>query len=512
MSHITCGDRRVDGVDLQRRIAQAASALESIGVGPGTGVAMCLRNEIEFYEVCVGAGALGAYAVPINWHFAPEEVRYILEDSGATVLVVHADLLPRFAHVVPADVEVRVVPTSDAVRAVYDLAEADVTLPAEAVNWTTWIESFEPRPAKPAEMPLAIFYTSGTTGRPKGVRRPPFTPEQQKSLVGMVTIDYGLGIDDPADLVTGVVGPVYHAAPSAHAVYSFRAGSSMVIMPRFDPEELLRLIEQERITNLNMVPIMFSRLLKLPDEVRGRYDLSSLRFVAHAAAPCPPDVKRAMIEWWGPVINEYYGATEIGNVTFCTAEEWLARPGTVGRAKVGAQIRILDGDENDMPAGQIGEIAASYPGLENFTYHGDEEKRRKADRNGLTAPGDMGYLDEDGYLFISDRKIDMVVSGGVNIYPAEIEMALINMPDVADCAVFGVPDDEFGEALYAVVEPAPGADPSVEDVQAWLRDRIAGYKVPRQIEFRTGLPREDSGKIFKRKLRAPFWEHAGRSI
>jgi long-chain acyl-CoA synthetase len=512
MSHITCGGRRLTGDELQRRIAQAASAFESIGVGPGTGVAMCLRNEIEFYEVCVGAGTLGAYAVPINWHFAPEEVRYILEDSGATVLVVHADLLPRFAHVIPAGVEVRVVPTSDAILRAYDIDEAAAAPAPDAVDWTRWIESFEPRPAKPAETPLAVFYTSGTTGRPKGVRRPPFTPEQVESLVRMVTIDYGLGIDDPANLVTGVVGPVYHAAPNAHAVYSLRAGSSMVIMPRFDPEELLRLIEKERITNLNMVPIMFSRLLKLPAEVRERYDVSSLRFVAHAAAPCPQDVKRAMIEWWGPVINEYYGATEIGNVTFCTSEEWLARPGTVGRAKDGAVIRILDSDDNEMPPGQVGEIAASYPGLESFTYHGDEEKRRNADRNGLTAPGDMGYLDEDGYLYISDRKIDMVVSGGVNIYPAEIEMALINMPEIADCAVFGVPDDEFGEALYAVIEPAAGADPGVEEVQSWLRDRIAGYKVPRQMEFRTGLPREDSGKIFKRKLRAPFWEQVGRSI
>jgi long-chain acyl-CoA synthetase len=512
MSHVICGERRVDGAGLQRRIAQAASAFASVGVGPGSGVAMCLRNEIEFYEVTVGAGALGAYAVPINWHFAPDEVRYILEDSEAKVLVIHAELLAGLAHAIPDDVVVRVVPTSAAIRRDYRLDEAATTIPSDAVDWNAWIESFEPRAAAPAETPLAIFYTSGTTGRPKGVRRPPFSPEQLDSLVRMVTIDYGLGIDDPAKLVTGVVGPVYHAAPSAHAGFAFRAGTSIVIMPRFDAEELLRLIERERITNLNMVPIMFSRLLALPEDVRSRYDVSSLRFVAHAAAPCPPEVKRAMIEWWGPIVHEYYGATEIGNVTFCTAEEWLARPGTVGRAKVGAELRILDDDGNELPAGEPGEIAARYGGFENFVYHGDEDKRRAVDRDGLIAPGDMGYVDEDGYLFICDRKIDMVVSGGVNIYPAEVEAAIHTMPDIADCAVFGIPDDEFGESLYAALEPAPGAEPTAESVQAWLRERIAGYKVPRRIEFSSSLPREDSGKIFKRKLRAPFWEHVGRSI
>jgi long-chain acyl-CoA synthetase len=472
-----------------------------------------MRNEIAFYEISMGAAALGAYAIPINWHFAPDEVRYILEDSGAKVFVVHADLLPHLTSAVPDDVAVRVVPTSHAICEAYGIDEPDAAVPPGQIDWNAWIEEFEPRPAQAAELPLAIFYTSGTTGRPKGVRRPPLTPEQQAALMRMVTIDYGLAcVDDPTDIVTAVVGPVYHGAPNAHATLTYRAGASVVIMPRFDPEGLLHLIESERITHLNMVPIMFSRLLKLPEEVRSRYDLSSLRFVAHAAAPCPPDVKRAMIDWWGPIVHEYYGATEVGNVTFCTAEEWLARPGTVGRPIEGAEVRILDDDGNELPPGEIGEIASRYAGFDNFTYHGDDAKRRAIDRNGLIAPGDVGYVDEDGYLYICDRKIDMVLSGGVNIYPAEIEAVLHDMPGLADCAVFGIPDEEFGEALYAAIEPVPGAELTTEGVQAWLRERVAGYKVPRRIDFSKSLPREDSGKIFKRKLRAPFWEHAGRSI
>jgi long-chain acyl-CoA synthetase len=512
MAEIVSGERRIDSEELQLRAARAASALKSLGVGQGSGVALCLRNDIEFFEVSLGAGALGAFAIPINWHCSPDEVRYILEDSGAKVLVIHADLLARARASLPDDVAVVVVRTSPAVRQAYGIDEAAAT-PAGDLEWSEWITAFEPHAAPAREMTQAIIYTSGTTGRPKGVRRPPFTPDQQAAVVRMLAIDFGLAyFDDPGDIVTAVIGPIYHSAPNAHAIFSLRAGANVVFMPRFDPEDLLRLIERERITHLNMVPIMFSRLLKLPEEIRLRYDVSSLRFVAHAAAPCPPDVKRAMIDWWGPVINEYYGATECGNVTFCTAEEWLSHPGTVGRPIEGVELRILDDSGSALPPGEIGEIAAAYVGLHEFTYHGDEEKRRSIDRDGLIAPGDVGYVDEEGYLFICDRKVDMVISGGVNIYPAEIESVLHEMPEIADCAVFGIPDDDYGESLCAVIEPRLGQELAPETVQAFLRDRVAGYKVPRRVEFREALPREDSGKIFKRKLREPFWEGAGRTI
>jgi long-chain acyl-CoA synthetase len=261
-----------------------------------------------------------------------------------------------------------------------------------------------------------------------------------------------------------------------------------------------------------MVPIMFNRLLKLPEEIRKAYDLSSLKFVAHAAAPVSPPIKRAMIEWWGPVINEYYGSTEMGNVTFCTAEEWLDHPGTVGRPMPNAVVKIIGENGNELPPREIGEVVGRTLGAPDFTYQNDDEKRRRMEKQGLITPGDVGYLDEDGYLYLCDRANDMIISGGVNIYPAEIEAELHKIPEVADCAVFGIPDEEFGEAVCAYVQPQPGARLDELTLREQLRQQVAGYKMPRVWEFVDDLPREDSGKIFKRKLRAPYWENAGRNI
>jgi long-chain acyl-CoA synthetase len=246
--------------------------------------------------------------------------------------------------------------------------------------------------------------------------------------------------------------------------------------------------------------------------VRAKYDLSSLRFVVHAAAPCPVDVKRAMIEWWGPVINEYYGATETGAVVFCTSEEWLAHPGTVGRPQPDVRLVITNDAGNPVPVGEPGDVYVRMTTGSDFTYHGDDEKRRKAERDGLISVGDIGYVDKDGFLFLCDRRNHMVISGGVNIYPAEIEAEILKIPGIADCAVFGIPDTEFGESLCAVVQPQPGARIGETDVKGYLRDHLAKYKVPKVVEFQSELPREDSGKIFKRKLRDPYWEKAGRKI
>jgi long-chain acyl-CoA synthetase len=261
-----------------------------------------------------------------------------------------------------------------------------------------------------------------------------------------------------------------------------------------------------------MVPTMFVRLLKLADDVKAKYDLSSLKFIVHAAAPCPPQVKRQMIEWWGPVINEYYGSSETGAVVFHTSEEALRKPGTVGRAVKDAVVRIYDRQGNRLGPNEVGDIYVLLHGFPDFTYNRADEKRREAGRDGLVTVGDVGYLDEDGYLFICDRKHDMVISGGVNIYPAEVEAMLIAMPGVHDCAVFGIPDEEFGESLCACIETESGTTLSGDEVRAFLSNRLARYKVPKVIEFRNELPREDSGKIFKRKLRAPYWENAGRQI
>ena len=257
---------------------------------------------------------------------------------------------------------------------------------------------------------------------------------------------------------------------------------------------------------------MFNRLIKLPEAVRERYDLSSLRDVVHAAAPCPAPTKRAMIDWWGPVINEYYGATETGMVTYCDSAQWLAHPGTVGKAIPEADVRVIDADGVGLPQGEIGEVVARVHTIADFTYHGDEAKRRDAEKSGLIAPGDIGYLDADGFLYLCDRAKDMIISGGVNIYPAEIEAELHKMPGVADCGVFGIPDEEYGEAICAVVQTQPGVSLTEAEVKAFLRGQIAGYKVPKRVDFHEELPREDSGKIFKRKLREPFWAGLDRRI
>jgi long-chain acyl-CoA synthetase len=508
-STIISGGRAVETELALARAAQAAAGLESLGVAAGDTVALFLRNDMATFEAAGAAGLLGAYAVPINWHLAPEEAGYILRDCAARVLVIHADLLPTIEAAVPEGVAVLVVETPPELAAAYSVAEEAAKVPPDRVNWARWLEQFPPLPARGVPAPGAMIYTSGTTGRPKGVRRLPMNEAQMEALY--VPILAALG--HRPGMRTIIPAPLYHSAPNTYAALAVRVGAEIIaLMPRFEPEELLRLIEKHRITHVQTVPTMFIRLLKLPEEVRRKYDLSSLEFVVHAAAPCPADVKARMIEWWGPVINEYYGATEIGTVVFCTAMESLAHPGTVGRALPGVDLRVLDENGEDCAVGAPGEVFARIVAATDFTYHGDDAKRRNAERHGLISVGDIGYLDEEGFLYLCDRRNDMVISGGVNIYPAEVEGALISLPEVADCAVFGIPDEEMGEALCACIQPAFGADPDEDAIRAHLRARVASYKVPRLIVFMDQLPREDSGKIFKRKLREPYWVGRERRI
>jgi long-chain acyl-CoA synthetase len=351
-------------------------------------------------------------------------------------------------------------------------------MPEGATDLEHWLLQQKPYdgPALPA--PMNMIYTSGTTGHPKGVRRYAPTPEQAASSERMRAMIYGTRPGVRALLP----GPLYHSAPNSFGLRTGRLGGALVLMPRFDPEEFLRIVQDEKIDTIFMVPTMFIRLMRLPEAVRRKYEMSSLRHVIHAAAPCPADVKRAMIDWWGPVIYEFYGSTESGAVTFANSEDALKKPGTVGRISPGAELRFI------------------------------AEKRAEIERDGFITSGDVGYIDEDGYVFICDRKRDMVISGGVNIYPAEIEAALHAISGVHDCAVFGIPDEEFGESLMAVVEPQPGVTLDVAALRAKLKASLADYKVPKHIEISANLPREDSGKIFKRRLRDPYWERAGRRI
>ena len=475
---VTAGERFRSWADIQTNAARAAGGLAAMGVDEDDSVALMLRNDFATFELNIAASQLGVYAVPINWHFTPEEAGYILADPSAKALVIHADLLAQIAPGIE--------------------------------TWDALLARSTPNTAPPKASRGSMIYTSGTTGRPKGVRRRPSTPEMQQAAAQEVGRYWGI-VADPS-IVVLMNGPMYHSAPAAYGMGSARLGLHVVLQPRFDAEDMLRLIDRHRVSHMHIVPTMLVRLLRLPEEVRGRYDVSSLRWVAHGAAPCAPAVKRQMIEWWGPVINEYYGATETGIVVWHNSAEAVARPGTAGHVIPGATLRIVDEQGRDVKQGEIGEIYLRGPHLAEFTYNNDDAKRREVALDDFVTVGDVGYQDADGYVFLCDRKRDMIISGGVNIYPAEIESVLIQMPGVRDCAVFGIPDEEFGEQICAHVEPIAGEAIDAMAVRAYLGERVARYKVPRVVEFSSALPREDSGKIFKRKLRAPYWEKTGRSI
>jgi len=504
--------RETDAESFDDAAARAAAGLAALGVGEDDVVCIMLRNEPAFLEALFAARRLGAYPCPINWHYKTDEAGWILADSGARALIVHADLLPQIEGAIPRGVEIVVVEPEAATQSAYRIAPSAARTPQGMRAWRSWLTAHAPWPGM-ARVPRANMpYTSGTTGRAKGVRRIPPSPAEAQAAAALLRTAYGkaLGIGDGMRAL--LPAPLYHSAPVSYAIQAMLVGATFVLEPRFDAERTLALIERHRLSHAYLVPTMYARLLKLPDAVKRRYDLSSMRFVASTGSPCPPDVKRAMIDWWGPVFNESYASSEAGYVTAISSAEALAKPGSAGRPIGEGSLRILDADGRELPAGEIGLIYARQPAYPDFTYINNPEARRALERDGLWTLGDMGYLDADGYLFICDRAADMVISGGVNIYPAEIEAALATMPGVHDCAVFGIPDAEFGESLAAAIQPDAGATLDADAVRAWLNARIADYKVPRVVEFHAQLPREESGKIFKRHLREPYWKDAGRRI
>ena len=505
---IAVGDRRRSRADIADRSARLASALAARGVDEGAAVAILLRNDFIFIEAVQAIQQLGACPVPVNWHFKHPEILHVLADSGALLLIGHADLLRPLEGRLEASLICLSAETPPEIREAYRVTMADAAVPEWAENLEHVIASQPVYTGKPRQQPQTMIYTSGTTGKPKGVRRDSPTPEQRDAADRLREIVYGLRPGVRALLP----GPLYHSAPSFFAMRAASVGERLVLMPRFDPEQLLSIIETERIEVIFMVPTMFVRLLNLPQEIRERYDLSSLRHIVHASAPCPPDVKRAMIDWWGPVINEFYGSTEAGTITFCTSADALRKPGSVGRPAPDAELRFYGEDGALLVPGAIGEIYTRIRTAPDFTYHNLPSEREKIGRDGFITSGDVGYIDDEGYVFICDRKKDMVISGGVNIYPAEIEAALLGLPGVQDCAVFGIPDEEFGEALMAFVEPRAEAELAGDQLRVALKSVLASHKVPRFIEIAAELPREDSGKIFKRRLREPYWQDVGRVI
>jgi long-chain acyl-CoA synthetase len=499
------GDREISHDELTARAATIAGALRGAGVEHGDRVAIVLRNEPTFLALSAACSQLGAVAVPINWHSRGRELAHVLSHSGARAVFVHSDLISAVEPELPGDVELIEVPVPDELTAHY----GDAAVTGRHVLLDAWTADADPCADAAESARLSLIYTSGTTGLAKGVLREAMTAEQAQQVAATTLAAMGLR----PGMRTLITAPMYHAAPNAQAVFALALGIELTIMPRFDPESFLALIETQRISHAQVVPTMFVRLLDLPEEVRARYDLSSLECVVHAAAPCPVHVKRRMIEWFGPVIHEYYGATEIGIVVACDSHEWLAHEGTVGRPLGGADIHVFDPLGKLLSTGETGEVYIRPPDYwPGFTYLDQDDRRREIDRDGYITIGDVGRVDEDGFLHLSDRARDMVISGGTNIYPAEIEACLLELDGVRDVAVFGIPDDEFGEALAAHIDADPSAGLTEQSIREHVAMRLAGFKVPKVIVFDDELPREETGKIFKRRLRERYWAHAGRNI
>jgi long-chain acyl-CoA synthetase len=505
---VIAGDRQRDGATIEQRALRGVGALTALGLGEGDVVAIMLRNEPAFLEAMLIARTAGCYSCPINWHYKADEAGYILRDCSAKALIVHADLLRQIEGGVPDGVAVIVIEPSAETRAAFRLTDAQCALPEGATEYEGWLAAAAPYDGPPRRVHYSLPYSSGTTGKPKGVIRKAATPEQATRMVEVTQMALGI----KQGMRTAIVAPLYHSAPASYGMQSLLFGDLVLVHERFDAERLLADIEKHRLDRLYLVPTHFVRLLRLPDEVKRRYDISSVAFVASTGSPCPPEVKKQMIEWWGPVINESYASSEAGFITALSSTEALSHPGSAGRPLPGADVRIMNDAGEVLPPFEAGLVYCRQTAYPEFTYINRPDDRRAIEREGLIAVGDVGYFDRDGYLYICDRKSDMVISGGVNIYPAEIEAVLITMPGVADCAVFGIPDAEFGEALAAHVQPHNGAPLEREAVRKFLKERIADYKVPRVVEFSDALPREESGKIFKRRLRDPYWQDAGRRI
>jgi len=497
---VTPDEKLVSRGELAAASNRVARGLQALGLETGDVVAVVMANGqpmLELYLACMQAGF---YLVPINHHLAGPEIAYIVENSEAKAFVAH----DRFAETVLAAAKEIPIPASHR----FAVGELEGFRPyAEIAEG----QSDEPPDGRTAG--AVMNYTSGTTGQPKGVRRPlaPIDPDLVGAMFTGFHQMFGITPEDGNVHICG--SPLYHTAVLMFAGSSLHLGHAVVLMDKWSPEEMLRLIEAHKVTTSHMVPTQFHRLLQLPEAVRAKYDCSSTRAMVHAAAPCPVEIKQQMLEWWGDSIWEYYAATE-GGGTIVPPDEWRKKPGTVGRPWVNAEVKIFDDEGNDVPTGEAGTVYM-LRGQADFEYFKDKQKTDKARLGRYFTVGDIGYLDEDGYLFLRDRKADMIISGGVNIYPAEIENVLLTHPKIGDVAVFGIPHADWGEEVKAVVEPLAGqaaGDALTEDILGFCRDKLAKYKTPRSIDYIAEMPRDPNGKLYKRKLRDPYWEGRERSI
>ncbi len=472
--------------ELDDRSTRLANMWTAQGLQRGDRIAILLDNRPEYFEVVWAALRSGLYYTPVNTHLTAPEIRFIVEDCGARSVVT----APRFADVVGG-------------------IEPEIALMVDG-GGDGW-DDYDARIAEADASPLAqepegagMFYSSGTTGRPKGILFPP--PDRAVSDPNpLVMPDSPLGLHE--DVVYLSPAPLYHTSPVVSGTIVHRYGGTVVVMPRWDAERCLAAIERFRCDAAQFVPTMFVRLLKLPEETRERYDVSSLRRVSHAAAPCPVEVKQRMIEWWGPIIWEFYAGSENVGSTAIGPDEWLEHPGSVGLPRF-CEVHICDDAGAEVPVGEVGNIWFDTPGAA-MEYHNDPDKTAQArNEHGWFTMGDVGYLDDDGYLYLTDRRSFMIISGGVNVYPQEAENVLIMHPSVLDVAVVGVPDDDLGEVAKAVVQPSAGVEPDEElagELLAYCAEHLARYKCPRSVDFVEELPRQETGKLYKRLIRDRYW-------
>ena len=478
---------------------QGAQLFRALGLKAGDHIAFLIENRLAFMEICWAAQRAGLYFTAISRYLTQDEIAYIVKDCGAKLVITS----PKCAE------QIKGLITGAADEPLFYML--DDPLP----GFRSWDREAAAQPVTPIADEVAgydMLYSSGTTGRPKGIKKQfennpidvpnPFLRLLCANMCGM-----------NSDSIYLSPAPLYHAAPLRFNMMAITLGGTSVIMEAFDAEQFLKLVEQHKVTQSQLVPTMFVRMLKLPEEIRTRYDVSSLKGAIHAAAPCPVDVKAKMIEWWGPILIEYYAGSEGNGVTVSTSQQWLDHRGTVGRAVVG-KIKILGEDDQELPVGQIGTVY--FADAPVFSYHNDPDKTKRAyNAKGWSTLGDVGYLDDEGFLYLTDRKSYMIISGGVNIYPQETEDVLITHPGVADVAVFGVPNEEMGEEVKAVVQPHDMARAGKEleaELILFCRRHLSPIKCPRSIDFEAELPRTPTGKLVKRHLRDRYWPKAAARV